>query len=582
MTNHQSPITNHQPPMTKPAAAILIVEDEQIVAIDIQSNLERLGYRVVGAAASGDEACRMAASLEPDLVLMDVRIHGPIDGIETARRIRESREAPVIFLTAYSDVETLERAKQIEPYGYLVKPFAERDLQAAIEVALHKRAADRRIRESRDDLETILDAQRHGTVMLDAQGRIRFASRAARRIQGVDNAGVIGRELPALVPLSEAQMAALSEICGRRQESRTRLPVVLEREDSPSKHLEIEVADDPRQAGGRILFVYDVSPLVDIRRQLDSRHAFENMLGRSKAMRQVFQAVEDLARVDSTVLIEGETGTGKELVARAIHRLSQRRDGPFLAVNCGGLSEDLAASQLFGHRRGSFTGAISDQRGLFEAAGGGTLFLDEIGELPLRVQTTLLRVLEENAILALGESALRPVNLRVLAATHRNLAEEAAEGRFRQDLLYRIRVARIQLPPLRERREDLAILVRAFLADHRGSTGKQVDAVSDEAMGVLLDYHWPGNVRELRNALEYAVIRCRGSLIQPENLPPELLERPADGLPGNEVAGELDRVMAALKWAKGNRTKAAALLGISRATLYRRLRELGLDDSQAD
>jgi len=138
------------------------------------------------------------------------------------------------------------------------------------------------------------------------------------------------------------------------------------------------------------------------------------------------------------------------------------------------------------------------------------------------------------------------------------------------------------LPPLRERREDLAILVRAFLADHRGSTGKQVDAVSDEAMGVLLDYHWPGNVRELRNALEYAVIRCRGSLIQPENLPPELLERPADGLPGNEVAGELDRVMAALKWAKGNRTKAAALLGISRATLYRRLRELGLDDSQAD
>ncbi len=367
----------------------------------------------------------------------------PIDGIETARRIRESREVPVIFLTAYSDVETLERAKQIEPYGYLVKPFAERDLQAAIEVALHKRAADRRIRESRDDLETILDAQRYGTVMLDAQGRIRFASRAARRIQGVDTAGVIGRELPALVPLSEAQMAALSEICGRRQESRTRLPVVLEREDSPSKHLEIEVADDPRQAGGRILFVYDVSPLADMQRQLDSRHAFENMLGRSKAMRQVFQAVEDLARVDSTVLIEGETGTGKELVARAIHRLSQRRDGPFLAVNCGGLSEDLAASQLFGHRRGSFTGAISDQRGLFEAAGGGTLFLDEIGELPLRADNAAESVggVHDPGLGRIGPPAL-------ICAFGRNASQpcEEAAGAFRQDLLSRIRVARIPLP----------------------------------------------------------------------------------------------------------------------------------------
>jgi DNA-binding NtrC family response regulator len=301
-------------------------------------------------------------------------------------------------------------------------------------------------------------------------------------------------------------------------------------------------------------------------------------------MRQVFQMIQDVARVDSTVLIEGETGTGKELVARAIHRLNHRRDKPFVAINCAGLSEELAASLLFGHRRGSFTGAVNDQQGLFEAAHGGTLFLDEIGDLPMRVQTTLLRVLEEHAVLRLGESQPRAADVRVLAATHRDLAREAAEERFRQDLLYRIRVARVRLPALRERREDLPLLVRVFLTDHGASTGKPIDGISDEALAVLLEYDWPGNVRELRNGLEYAVIRARSSIVQLEDLPPELLKiipvvdrEQAD----QEDAGiaDADRLQAALRRARGNRTRAAALLGISRATFYRRLRELGLDET---
>jgi DNA-binding NtrC family response regulator len=302
------------------------------------------------------------------------------------------------------------------------------------------------------------------------------------------------------------------------------------------------------------------------------------MIGKSKPMQQVFQTIQDVARVDSTVLIEGETGTGKELVARAIHQLGRRCDAPFVAINCAGLSDELAASQLFGHRRGSFTGAISDQQGLFEAADGGTLFLDEIGDLSLRVQTALLRVLEENAVLPLGESSPRPVDVRVLTATHRDLAQDAAEERFRQDLLYRIRVARVRLPALRQRREDLPILVRAFLADHRASTGKQVDAVSDDALAVMMEYKWPGNVRELRNALEYAVVRARGSILLTDDLPPELLERRTGADQVDVGLDEADQLMAALKRARGNRTRAAALLGISRATLYRRLGELGIDE----
>ncbi len=428
--------------MPEQPAKILIVEDEQVVAVDIESQLERLGYRVVGTAASGEEACRKAAELEPDLVLMDVRIEGSLDGIEAASRIRRAREIPIVFLTAYTDVGTLERAKRIEPYGYVVKPFAQRDLEATIRVALYKGAVDRKLRQSHENLQTILDAQRHGTVMLDAEGRIRFASRAARRMAEGADAELIGHPLTSLLPLSDEQTAALETMCRRPAQQRSRLPIVLDTGGPRPCHLEVEIADDPRDDGARILFLYDVSPLFDLRRQLDAHAAFQNILGKSKAMRQVFQMIQELGRVDSTVLIEGETGTGKELVARAIHDLGRRRDGPFVALNCAGLSEELAASQLFGHRRGAFTGAVDDQQGLFEAASGGTLFLDEIGELPVRVQTSLLRVLEESAVRPLGESQLRSVDVRVLAATHRDLAREAAENRFRQDLLYRIRVAR--------------------------------------------------------------------------------------------------------------------------------------------
>jgi DNA-binding NtrC family response regulator len=574
------------PTLRKPMqpARVLIVEDEQIVAVDLEGHLERLGYQVAQTAASGEEACEKVLQAQPDLILMDVRLEGPMDGIEAAQRIRQRWEMPIIFLTAYCDAATLERAKLVEPYGYLVKPFVPSDLHAAIQMALYKGTVDRALRENHENLRAILDAQRQGTVMLDAELRIRFASAAACRMAGSNDAHAAGRPLAEFLPLSPEQATALGELSGRPPGQRGKLPLVLDGDGPRPRNLEIEVLDDPRHDGGRILFLYDVSPLVDLRRQLDASAGLANIVGKCPAMRQVFQMIQDVARVDSTVLIEGETGTGKELVARAIHRLNHRRDKPFVAINCAGLSEELAASLLFGHRRGSFTGAVNDQQGLFEAAHGGTLFLDEIGDLPMRVQTTLLRVLEEHAVLRLGESQPRATDVRVLAATHRDLAREAVEERFRQDLLYRIRVARVRLPALRERREDLPLLVRVFLADHSASTGKRVDGISDEAMAVLLEYDWPGNVRELRNGLEYAVIRARSSIVQLDDLPPELLQLvpPADQGPADQdEAGvaDADRLQAALRRARGNRTRAAALLGISRATFYRRLRELGLDDA---
>ena len=537
-------------------ATILIVEDDQVVAVDLEGRLERLGYQVADTAASGEDACEKVSKAQPDLILMDVHLEGPMDGIEAAQRIRQFCESPIIFLTAYADAATLERAKLAEPYGYLVKPFVPSDLHAAIQMALYKGTVDRALRENHENLRAILDAQRHGTVMLDAELRIHFASAAACRMAGMNDTRAAERPLAEFLPLSPEQAAAILQLSGRPPGQREKLPLVLDGDGPRPRSLEIEILDDPRHDGGRILFLYDVSPLVDLRRQLDASAGLADIVGKSPAMRQVFQMIQDVARVDSTVLIEGETGTGKELVARAIHRLNHRRDKPFVAINCAGLSEELAASLLFGHRRGSFTGAVNDQQGLFEAAHGGTLFLDEIGDLPMRVQTTLLRVLEEHAVLRLGESQPRAADVRVLAATHRDLAREAAEERFRQDLLYRIRVARVRLPALRERREDLPLLVRVFLADHGASTGKRVDGISDEALAVLLEYDWPGNVRELRNGLEYAVIRARSSIVQLEDLPPELLKiipladrEQAD----QEDAGiaDADRLQAALRRARG-------------------------------
>ena len=237
----------------------------------------------------------------------------------------------------------------------------------------------------------------------------------------------------------------------------------------------MDVKDDPRDARGKIFFLYDVTEVHDLRRLLDERAQFHDLLGKSKAMQLVYQQIRDVARVDSTVLIEGETGTGKELVARAIHSSSHRKDKPFVAVNCAGLTESLLSSQLFGHKRGAFTGAIEDHQGLFEAANGGTLLLDEIGDIPMTVQNQLLRVLQEREIVRLGESRPRKIDVRVLAATHRSLSDEAAKGNFRSDLFYRIRVARISLPPLRDRREDIPLLAASFLAQFSAAEWKTRD-----------------------------------------------------------------------------------------------------------
>jgi two-component system, NtrC family, response regulator AtoC len=322
----------------------------------------------------------------------------------------------------------------------------------------------------------------------------------------------------------------------------------------------------------------------NLREQISKRFGIEGMVGETAEMQQIYDKIRLIAPTKANVLILGESGTGKEILAKALHQGSPRARKPFIAVHCAALPETLLESELFGHERGAFTGAISKRQGRFELAQDGTIFLDEIGEIPMSMQVKLLRVLEAREIQRVGGTETVKVDVRIVAATNRELAEEVAEGRFREDLYYRLNVVSVTLPPLRHRRNDITLLCRHFMAEFAQENGREtVPEISKEALDILSSYHWPGNVRELRNVMENTSVFLRGNVVNPEDLPNILNKSdiPKDGLffslgmPLEDVETEyLKRTLTSFD---GNRTKAAESLQISRRTLQRRIKELGLE-----
>ncbi len=327
-----------------------------------------------------------------------------------------------------------------------------------------------------------------------------------------------------------------------------------------------------------------------LRRELEGVYAFHNIIGKSPGMREVFGLLEQAAGLDITVLLGGETGTGKELAARAVHYHSARKERRFVPVNCGALPPDLVESELFGHARGSFTGATGDKAGLFEEASGGTLFLDEVGELPLQTQVKLNRALQEKEIRRVGDNRAVKVDVRVIAATHRDLRDEVKAGRFRDDLFYRLHVFPVRLPPLRERKEDIPLLAAHFLEKHARAFRREVEGIDPDALRALAGYPWPGNVRELENAVERAVAVSRGRQVSLGDLPPEVKGLQEGSLPAEDLAKmpfrdavELardrisrDYLVALLREFGGNVTQAAARAGMERESLHRLLKRYGI------
>ena len=459
--------------------------------------------------------------------------------------------------------------------GVLVRDSAGRKLVwSIVEDISEQQALLHQMERQRNSLHSLLDQLEIGTLLLEPDGQVGFVSRHCSSL-GLNTAATVGRHWSEVLPLGEDGRIGL----GQQLQSATdqRQPLELHwRREGKDFYIECEIRDAPTDALGRhILCLKDVSVVRRLQRQL-AGSLFGAMIGNSEPMHKLYRRIGDVARGDWTVLIEGETGVGKELVARTIHESSARRNGLFIAVNSAGFSGELMHSQLFGHTKGAFTGAVTDKEGFFEAANGGTLFLDEIGDLSPGMQSSLLRVLQEKEIVRLGETSPRRVDVRILAATNKDLAHEVAAGHFRQDLFYRLRVARVHVPALRERREDIPLLTAYFLGQAQAGSDEAPLRCGSEAMNCLLNHPWPGNVRELKAIIDHAIIYRRGDVIRCVDLPEEIACGPGKRRLATAEDDGRARILAALERTGGNCSRAAALLGISRTTLYRHMTRLGI------
>ena len=431
----------------------------------------------------------------------------------------------------------------------------------------------------------ILDSINDGVFTVDREWRITSFNRAAERITGVKRKEALGR------PCCEVFRASICEAsCALRETVATGRPVAnrpiyilgVKGQRIPISISTAVFKDRRGNVIGGVETFRDLTLVEDLRKELEGKHRFGDIVGRSVAMRQVFQLMPLLADSESTVLIEGASGTGKELFARAIHSLSRRKDRPFVAINCGALPDTLLESELFGYKAGAFTDARRDKPGRFALAEGGTIFLDEIGDISPAMQTRLMRVLQERVYEPLGSVQSVATNVRVLAATHQELAGLVQKGTFREDLFYRIHVVRLELPPLRERREDVPLLIEHFITKFNRLQGKDVVGVADEVLARLMDYDFPGNVRELENIIEHAFVLCRSGLIQVSHLPAQVRGPATPGslleLSGLTLsAAEHYLIRDALSKHQGNRTAAAKQLGINPSTLHRKIKSLGID-----
>jgi PAS domain S-box-containing protein len=434
--------------------------------------------------------------------------------------------------------------------------------------------------------QAIMESLADGVFTVDREWTVTYFNRAAGEIIGIAPEEAVGRKCWDVFHSSICDGACALKQCIASGQPLSNTSIFIVRPDG--EKIPISISASPlRDAGGRIVggveTFRDISELQRMRKELQGIATLEDIVTKSRRMARMLDMLPKIAASGSTVLLLGESGTGKELFARAIHSLSPRKDGPFVAVNCGAIPAELLESELFGHAKGAFTDAKTARKGRFATAKGGTIFLDEIGDMPLALQVKLLRVLQERVFEPLGSDAPTAADVRVVAATNRDLEAMAAEGTFRRDLFYRLGVVRLVLPPLRERPEDVALLTDHFIAGQNAVQGKRVLGVDPEVMRVLVRHDFPGNVRELQNILEYAFILCSGGQIGLEHLPdylrpayPERAPDPAGapGAPPTMRAAKYAAAMAALERCQGRRMAACRELGVTKDTL-RRILEMG-------
>jgi PAS domain S-box-containing protein len=431
--------------------------------------------------------------------------------------------------------------------------------------------------------EIILNSIADGVFTVDLDWRITSFNEAAERITGVSRSEAIGKLCHEVFKANMCQHDCVLKQTLKSGESHRNIPVCfIHRADN--KRIPINVStsilkdEDGHVIGGVEIF-RDLTVIHEFKKELMKQHIFDDIVSKSATMDKLFSILPQIAQSDSTVLIEGASGTGKELVARAIHNSSPRKKGPFVTVNCGALPEALAESELFGYKAGAFTDAKKDKPGRFDLAENGTIFLDEIGDVLMSVQVRLLRVLEAKIFEPLGSTTSIKTNARVITATHRNLEELVKQGLFREDLFYRINVIKLTLPTLAERKEDIPLLVDYFVNRLNRRTVRQIAGLSQEAMAALMMHSWPGNIRELENSIEHAFVLCPGDLIKLEHLPSSVVPvNKSLQLPFGKTLKEIEKfaILEALRRNKWKRVATARELGIDKNTLRRKIKRLGL------
>jgi len=445
-----------------------------------------------------------------------------------------------------------------------------------------RKKKEQELEAQRGRLEAIFRSVKDAIITVDPGLRVIDANMHIETICGLSAAQITGKAFPRCV--TQCSRSCVDVLKQTLNKNATIREYRIECNHLKKRHQLVSVTSSPLidSCGnfmGAVLVIRDMTLIRDLARELKERHQFHNMIGGSKRLQEIYRLLEDLADLETTVLITGESGTGKELVARALHYSGLRAFKPFITVNCSALTEGLLESELFGHVKGAFTGAINDRQGRFKAADGGTILLDEIGDISPLIQLKLLRVLQEKTFEPVGKSTPSKVDVRVIACTNKNLLQKVLKGEFREDLYYRLKVVEISLPPLRERLEDLPPLVEHFRQIFNGRFHKQINGISHEVLDTFMNYSWPGNIRELEHVIEHAFIICHGDVITMEHLPAEIKQdyrRPMDydaAPTSGSIKGliKADFIKDILKMTGGNKAKAARHLGIHRRTLYRLL-----------
>ncbi|MBF0191004.1 MAG: sigma 54-interacting transcriptional regulator [Magnetococcales bacterium] len=574
--------------MMSQVGEILIIEDESGVRQVLARHLGEAGHRVQ-TASTLPQGLELLGRHPFDLVYCDIRLPGH-SGLELLQHTDTFASIPfIIMMTGYPSLETAQQALRQGAFDYLVKPVLSEALLRSAALALNAKGMQDEKKRVRLHLEAVFDSVDNGLITSDPGLNLVAANRAASVICGFDASSGAGHPLKELATGCGGQCLAVLRqameqgqrvtvkrlLCGQER----RIEQVVSVTATPMRTRQGELL-------GGVMAVHDETPLVTLEKRLARQSRFHRLIGGSVAMREIYQLVDNLADLETTVLILGESGTGKELVAEAIHTQGRRRERPLVKVNCVALSETLLESELFGHVRGSFTGALKDRVGRFQEADGGTLFLDEIGDISQAMQLRLLRVLQHKQIERVGDNRTLPVDVRIVAATNQDLRAKVEEGVFREDLYYRLKVVEIEVPPLRARTEDIPLLVNHFVDQFNTRFDRRIPGVAPEAMSALMDHLWPGNIRELEHAVEHAFVVCRGEeAIALEHLPREL--RTVSGVakpllpkvsPRQLPESEQTMIRAALVACNWRREVAAKRLGMSRSTLFRKMRQWGIVD----